>query len=114
MMNPSPPNSPTPIFFWNAMPIDTPLAAQRNESFWQISSPPSFARSIGEDLAGVGRGERDLLDAPAAAVREDRHEQALAGQQALAGAEQRAHDAALACSGCCRRRTPSPSGCRAS
>ena len=47
MMNPSPPNRPTPIFFWKAMPIDTPLAAQRNESFWQISSPPSFDRSIG-------------------------------------------------------------------
>ena len=41
-MKPSPPNRPTPIFFWNAMPIDTPCAAQRNESFWQISVPPSL------------------------------------------------------------------------
>ena len=49
-MKPSPPNRPTPIFFWKAMPIDTPLAAQRNESFWQISSPPITDRSIGRIL----------------------------------------------------------------
>ncbi len=33
MMNPSPPKRPTPIFFWNAMPMETPFAAQRNASF---------------------------------------------------------------------------------
>jgi len=45
MMKPSPPKSPTPMRFWKAMPIETPRAAQRNESFWQTISPPSFARS---------------------------------------------------------------------
>jgi hypothetical protein len=71
-MKPSPPKRPTPIFFWNAMPIETPLAAQRKESFWQTSSPP-------------------LARTPA---REHRHEQALAGQDALARPDERAHDAA--------------------
>ncbi len=53
-MNPSPPNRPTPILRWNAMPIDTPRAAQRNESFWQISVPPSCFRSIARILPGYG------------------------------------------------------------
>ena len=52
MMKPSPPNRPTPSFFWNAMPIDTPFAAQRNESFWQISWPPSAGRCTGMILPG--------------------------------------------------------------
>ena len=50
MMKPSPPNRPTPIFFWKAMPMETPLAAQRKASFWQISSPPSWLRSMGRIL----------------------------------------------------------------
>ena len=61
MMKPSPPNRPTPIFLWKAMPIETPLAAQRNESFWQISSPPSCLEVHRQDVAGVGRGEGDVL-----------------------------------------------------
>src|SRR5688572_27607603 len=36
------------------MPTATPLAAQRNESFWQISSPPSCFRSIARILPGYG------------------------------------------------------------
>jgi hypothetical protein len=45
-----------------------------------------------EDPAGVGCGERHLLLA-AALGREDGHEQALAGEDALARAEQRSHQA---------------------
>ena len=47
----------------------------------------------GEDLPGVRRGERDLL-LSAALVGEDGHEEALTGEQALAGADQGVHDAA--------------------
>ena len=92
MMKPSPPNRPTPIFRWNAMPIETPLAAHRNESFWQISSPPSCFRSIARILPGYGAANATCC-LPAPLVREHRHEQALAGDQPLAGAEQRAHHA---------------------
>jgi hypothetical protein len=46
--------------FWNAMPIETPFAAARNESFWAMISPPSSAQVHGDDLARIGRGERDL------------------------------------------------------
>ena len=63
MMKPSPPNRPTPIFFWNAMPTDTPRAAQRNESFWQIRSPPSACRSIGMILPGYGAPKDTVLAA---------------------------------------------------
>ena len=45
-----------------------------------------------QDLAGIGRGKRHLLLARAL-VGEHRHEQAFTGDQALAGAEQRAHHA---------------------
>ena len=76
------------------MPMLTPLAAARNESFCAISSPPISARWIGDDLARVGRAERDSL-LLAAAVEEHRHEQRFAGQQPLAGAHQRAEEAAL-------------------
>ena len=51
MMKPSPPNRPTPIFLWNAMPTDTPRAAQRNESFWQISVPADRLQIHRDDLA---------------------------------------------------------------
>ena len=77
------------------MPIEMPFAAQRNESFWQISSPPSFARSIAQDAARDTARRTRRAARRCAGVGEDRHEQALAGQQALAGAEQRAHEAAL-------------------
>ena len=46
-----------------------------------------------QDLARIGRGERDLLLA-ATAVGEDGHEQALTREQPLAGAENRAHHSA--------------------
>jgi hypothetical protein len=52
MMKPSPPNRPTPIFFWKAMPSETPLAAARKESFWQIRVPPICDRSTGTILPG--------------------------------------------------------------
>ena len=56
-----------------------------------------------QDLAGIGRGEGDLLLA-APRFGEHGHEQALAGQQALAGAHQRAEEAALLLLRCRRRR----------
>ncbi len=46
-----------------------------------------------DDAAGIGRRERDVL-ALAGAVAEHGHEQRLAGEHALAGREQRAHEAA--------------------
>ncbi len=47
------------------MPSETPLAAHRNASFWQISVPPSFDRSIGRILPGYGAANatRSLRDA---------------------------------------------------
>ena len=74
------------------MPIETPRAAQRNESFWQISCAAELLEIHRQDLAGIGRRKRDLLLA-ASLIREHRHEQALAGDQPLAGAEQRSHHA---------------------
>ena len=76
------------------MPMLTPLAAARNESFCAISSPPSSARCTGNDLPGIGRAEGDSLFCPLP-VEEYRHEQRLARQQPFAGAHQRAHEAAL-------------------
>ena len=75
------------------MPIETPRAAHRNESFWQISWPPSCFRSIARILPGYGAANATCC-LPRALVGEHRHEQALTGDQPLAGAEQRAHDAA--------------------
>ena len=54
MMKPSPPNRPTPNLFWNAMPIETPFAAHRKESFCAISSPPISGRWIGMIFPGYG------------------------------------------------------------
>src|SRR5688500_14381409 len=96
MMNPSPPNSPTPIFFWNAMPICTPRAAQRNESFWQIISPPSWSRCIGMILPGYGAANATLSRrAPRAGGRERRHEQRLARHEPFARAGELAEEAGL-------------------
>ena len=76
------------------MPIDTPFAAARNESFWQIELAAGIAIEVErEDRAGIGRRERDARFA-AAGVREDRREQALAGEHALAGADEQIHEAA--------------------
>ena len=36
------------------MPSDTPRAAHRKASFWQISMPPSWRKSIGMILPGYG------------------------------------------------------------
>ena len=91
-MNPSPPKRPTPIFFWKAMPIEMPLAAQRNESFWQIELASHLLEVHGEDAPGEGGGEGDLLPRPALRG-EDGHEEALAGEDALARAEERSHEA---------------------
>ena len=75
------------------MPIDTPRAAQRNESFWQISWPPSCFRSIARIFPGYGAANETCC-LPDPLIGEDGHEQALTRNQALAGAEQRAHHAA--------------------
>jgi hypothetical protein len=58
--------------------MDTPRAAARKLSFWQIRQPPCSPRLIGRIAPGVG---------------EDGGEQALAGDQTLAGAQQLAHEA---------------------
>jgi hypothetical protein len=78
MMNPSPPNRPTPSLRWKAMPIETPLAAAMNRY----------------DLAGVRRAEGQPL-LLRAAIQEDRHEQRLARKEALAGAHQGSEKSAL-------------------
>ena len=65
MMKPSPPNRPTPILRWKAMPTDTPRAAHRNESFWQIELAADGAQVHRQDLAGVGRRERHAVLAAA-------------------------------------------------
>ena len=54
MMKPSPPKKPTDSFCCNAMPSDTPRAAHRKASFWQISVPPRRLRSIAMILPGYG------------------------------------------------------------
>ena len=86
------------------MPIDTPLRRAEERVLLADQLAAELLQIHRQDLAGIGRGERDLLLA-AAAVGEDGHEQALAGQQPLAGAEQRAHDAAALLTGCRRRRS---------
>src|SRR6185436_1872846 len=48
----------------------------------------------GNDLARIGRAERDTL-LPLAAILEDRHEERLAGKQPFTRAHERAHEAAL-------------------
>ncbi len=68
MMKPSPPNRPTPIFFWNAMPIEMPFAAHRKESFWQISSPPSCFMSIARIRPGKGAAKATFSLRPPWAV----------------------------------------------
>ena len=93
-MNPSPPKSPTPIFFWKAMPIETPLAAQSKGVLLADELAAQLAQVHREDLAGVRRGEGHPF-LPAGVVGEHRHEQALAGEQAFPGAEQLVHEPAL-------------------
>ena len=93
MMKPSPPNRPTPIFRWKAMPIDTPARRAEERVLLADQLAAQLLQIHRQDLARVRRGERHLLLA-AALVGEHRHEQALTGDQPLAGAEQRAHDAA--------------------
>ena len=93
MMKPSPPNRPTPIFFWKAMPIDTPAPRRGTSPSGRSSVPPSCRQIHREDLPGYGAANATPLLA-GGLVGEHRHEQALAGQDALAGAEQRADDAA--------------------
>ena len=54
MMKPTPQKSPTPSRFWNAMPMLTPFAAARNESFCATSSPPTSASLIATMRPGTG------------------------------------------------------------
>ena len=92
-MKPSPPNRPTPI-----LPLERDAdrhAARRAEE--RVLLADQLAAQLlqihRQDLAGIRRRKRHLLLA-AALVGEHGHEQALTGEQPLAGAEQRAHDAA--------------------
>ena len=75
------------------MPIETPRAAHRNESFWQISVPPSCFRSIGRILPGYGAANATCcLPLPwFVNIVMNRLSPVM---QPLAGAEQRAHHAA--------------------
>ena len=61
MMKPSPPNRPTPIFFWNAMPIETPLAAREEAVLLADQLAAELLEVHRQDAAGIGRGEGDLL-----------------------------------------------------
>ena len=54
MIKPSPPNKPLPSFFENSIPIETPLAAHKKASFWQINFPPNSFKSIGIIFPGYG------------------------------------------------------------
>ena len=80
-------------FCWRKMPSETPRAAHRKASFWQISVPPSWRRSIGRILPGYGAAKATRCLA-ARVVGVDGGEQRLAGDQPLAGAEQLAEQAA--------------------
>jgi hypothetical protein len=93
-MKPSPPNRPVITRRWNWTPIDTPLAAARKLSFWQISRPPMSPSLSGRIAPGRGRGEGDARLA-VAVVGEDGREQALARHQPAARAEQLAHEASV-------------------
>jgi hypothetical protein len=52
MIKPSPPKSPLPNFFENSIPMETPLAAHKKASFWQINLPLYSERLIGIILPG--------------------------------------------------------------
>ena len=53
-MKPSPPKSPVPNFRLNSIPTETPFAAQRKASFWQINFPFTSGKSIGTIFPGYG------------------------------------------------------------
>src|SRR5690348_5459845 len=67
------------------MPMLTPFAAARNESFCASSLPPTVDRSIATIFPGYGAAPLRRR-----AVREHGHEERLADQHALARADQRA------------------------
>ena len=94
-MKPSPPNRPTPIFRWNAIPTETPRGGAQERVLLadELAAQPGEVQ--GHDAAGVGGGKGHTMHA-GPTVGEDGHEEALAGDQALAGAEQGAQHAALA------------------
>ena len=52
MMKPSSPKKPALSRLMKAMPTLAPWVAHRNESFWAISSPPSWPRWTGTTLPG--------------------------------------------------------------
>ena len=84
-MKPSPPNRPTPILRWNAMPTDDAARGAQERVLLADQLAAERLQIHRDDLAGIRRAERDAMLA-AALVGEDRHEQALTGQDALAGA----------------------------
>jgi hypothetical protein len=84
MMKPSPPKKPDrELAAGSAMPSETPRAAHRKASFWQMSVPPSSRSVHRQDLAGIGRGEGHAL-LERACVGVDGGEERLARDQALA------------------------------
>jgi len=61
MIKPSPPNNPRPSFLENSIPTETPLAAHRNASFWQMNFPSNCVKSIGIIFPGYGEANETLL-----------------------------------------------------
>ena len=55
-----------PSFCWKKTPIDTPRAAHRKASFWQIKVPPIERKSIAMILPGYGAANATFrfCDAP--------------------------------------------------
>ena len=71
--------------------METPFAAQRKLSFWQIRQPPTSGQGHGDDVARIWR-PKGHMRLPLPPVGKDRHEQTLAGEQALACAKQLVHE----------------------
>ena len=94
------------------MPIDTPRAAHRNESFWQISWPPSCFRSIARILPGYGAANATCcLPWPWLVKTVMNRLSPVSSRLPAPSSAPITPDALLLAS---RRRTPSPSRCPAS
>ena len=94
MMKPSPPNRPVITCCWKWMPIGTPSRRAQEGILLADQRAAEVAEPHRQDVARIGRGERDLRLA-AADVREHGREQALAGDEPLARRHQLAEEPAL-------------------
>ena len=69
--NPSPPNNPARSRFLNASPTRTPRVPPRNAPRWQMSVPPTLARSTAMIFPGDGAAKATRSGRPVLFVNTD-------------------------------------------